>query len=83
MSRLNGSQALQKMASVSVTSPAAITAVNHTLPSIARHRPAKRVAGLKTLAQGIAKRMRTVFVTCWVIIVFGIVFYGFIGAIHH
>jgi len=27
--------------------------------------------------------MRTVFVTCWVIIVFGIVFYGFIGAIHH
>jgi hypothetical protein len=40
-------------------------------------------AGLKTLAQGIANRMRTVFVTCWVIIVFGIVFYGFIGAIHH
>jgi len=27
--------------------------------------------------------MRTVFVTCWVIIVFGIVFYGYIGAIHH
>jgi hypothetical protein len=39
--------------------------------------------GLKTLAQGIANRMRTVFITCWVIIVFGIVFYGFIGAIHH
>jgi hypothetical protein len=39
--------------------------------------------GLKTVARGIAKRMRTVFVTCWVIIVFGIAFYGVIGALHH
>ena len=39
--------------------------------------------GLKPIAAGIEPGMRTVFVTCWVIIVFGIAFYGVIGALHY
>jgi len=27
--------------------------------------------------------MRTVFITCWVVIVVGIAFYGVIGALHY
>jgi hypothetical protein len=41
------------------------------------------VPGLKTAGPGIASGMRSVFVACWVIIVFGIVFYGVIGALHY
>ena len=39
--------------------------------------------GLKTICRGIANAMRAVFITCWVIIVFGIAFYGVIGALHY
>jgi hypothetical protein len=31
----------------------------------------------------ITGRVRSVFVACWVIIVFGIAFYGVVGATHH
>jgi hypothetical protein len=40
-------------------------------------------SGLKTPGPGIANDVRTVFITCWVIIVFGIAFYGVIGALHY